>query len=72
MTRTGSLTFSLVALLATLFGWTGIEQNQAAAQNARADSGWEAQRTSDHEPSFRRADDSGDAWRPTRSSSRAT
>ncbi len=67
MTRTGTLAFSRTALLATLVGWAGVALAQSSTQTSRASGRWEAQTTSDHQPSFRRADSSASEWQPTRS-----
>ena len=67
MTRTGTLAFSRIALLATLVGWAGVAQAQSSAQSSRADArlGSPAHRT--HEPIVSAAPiRRPTTWKPTR------
>src|SRR3990172_3734625 len=67
MTRTGTLAFSRISLVAALVGSAGVAVAQTSTQPSRAGARREAWGTTDHQPSFRRADSSAAAWKPTRS-----
>jgi hypothetical protein len=67
MKRTGNLAYLRLAFLAMLMGSAGGALGQSSESSAQVDSGWEAQRSSDHPPSYRRADSSAATWQPTRS-----